>query len=210
MFRRLQNSSNELIDSILNIGTKSSWKEESLALILQVRAEQTITEEPSHKAKRATLECIKQAFKQKITEGGKEKSKVKFLLEQREDWTPGKNTTYMDALNRKQCSLIFKARTRMLDVKNNFRSKCRDEICRGCGKEKETQQHILEECTAIHDGQKQVVKGADIFTEEITTLKNTAEKIDNIMAKIAMSERQEPQHTTGRNAQPGDPGQHST
>ena len=98
----------------------------------------------------------------------------------------------------------------LLDVKTNFRAKYRDELCRGCGKEKETQQHVLEKCTVIHEGCDQIVEGTDIFTDDVTKLKEAAERIETIMALIDKSERQDTQHTTGKNAQPGNLGQHST
>ncbi len=41
-----------------------------------------------------------------------------------------------------QISLLFKARTRMLDVKNNFRNKYKDNNCRRCGQTLETQKHV--------------------------------------------------------------------
>ena len=49
------------------------------------------------------------------------KSKVKFLVTNIEDRKIGNRPLYMEKLNRYQVSPIFKARTRMLDVKNNFR-----------------------------------------------------------------------------------------
>ena len=61
------------------------------------------------------------------------KSKVKFLLTNIKDRKIGNRPLCKEKLNRYQVSTIFKARTRMLDVKNNFRGKYNDNICRGCG-----------------------------------------------------------------------------
>ena len=47
----------------------------------------------------------------------------------------------MEELNRYHVSTIFKAITRMLDVKKNFRGKYNDNICRGCGITEETKEH---------------------------------------------------------------------
>ena len=58
MLKRLQKSSNELIECILNSGTKTSWKEETLELILKMKAEHILHEESQFKAKKATLLCI--------------------------------------------------------------------------------------------------------------------------------------------------------
>jgi hypothetical protein len=57
--------------------------------------------------------------------------------------TPGKRPTYLSTLNRFQASHIFKARTRMIPVKNNFRNQYKDMLCRGCKAEIETQDHVL-------------------------------------------------------------------
>ena len=92
----------------------------------------------------------------------------------------------MQKLNRYQVSTIFKARTRMLDVKNNFRGKYKDNICRGCGTT-ETQEHVLNECTGIHNNQESKVQLQEIFDENTEQLKGKAEKIDHIMARLTKS-----------------------
>ena len=63
-------------------------------------------------------------FQQKIDNEGKDKSKVKHLINGKKNiWTSGKIPNYMNKLTRNQVSTIFKARTRMLDIKNNFKNK---------------------------------------------------------------------------------------
>lgn len=80
-----------------------------------------------------------------------EKRKVIHLIEGvNHSWEPGRRREYMNKLTRKQTSALFKARTRMLDVKNNFRGKYPDTERRMCKREIETQKHILEECSAMH------------------------------------------------------------
>ena len=71
----------------------------------------------------------------------------------------------MNKLKREQISNIFKARTRMLDIKN-FRSKYTDMKCRGCGQQDETQEHILETCTKIHMDNDHKVNLQEIVTED--------------------------------------------
>ncbi len=56
----------------------------------------------------------------------------------------------MEQMTRNQASTVFQARTRMLDVKNNFRNKYKDVICRFCAIDIETQEHVLEKCIDIH------------------------------------------------------------
>ena len=60
----------------------------------------------------------------------------------------------------------------MLDVKNNFRGKHNDNICRGCGITEETQEHVLNECTGIHNNQESKVRLQEIFDENTEQLKN--------------------------------------
>ena len=83
-----------------------------------------------------------------------------------------------------EVSVIFKARTRMLDVKDNFRNKYRDDICRKCRVEKETQKHVLDECPGIHETDMSRVAKEDIFSDDVHKLKETAEKIHKIMQTI--------------------------
>ena len=109
---------------------------------------------------------------------------------------------YMNKLNRKEASAIFKARTRMLDIKNNFRNKYHSLECRGCKATIETQQHIMNECGSIHITDSSKVTNTDIFTEDPKQLRNTAWKIFTIMEKLQQSECQ----SAHDSAQPGKPG----
>ncbi len=109
----------------------------------------------------------------------------------------------MNKLNRHQVSTIFKARTRMIDVKNNFRGKYPDNKCRGCKNEDETQEHVLQECVGIHNNNNDnKVTNQDIFNEDTNELIRTAQKINITMTKLSQS--------GALNVQPGDLGTHST
>ena len=93
----------------------------------------------------------------------------------------------MSKLSRKKASIIFKARTRMLDIKDNFRNKHRTDICRKCGTEKETQKHVLEDCPDIHTGEDTKVSKDDIFTDNTDKLRQTADKIEKIIQTLVNS-----------------------
>ena len=95
-----------------------------------------------------------------------------------------KKTTDLDKLTRNQASIIFKARTRMLDVKNNFRGKYQNTICRACKESNETQEHILEECAKIHENEETKVRKSDLFNKEIMELRDTAKKIEKIIETL--------------------------
>ena len=92
-----------------------------------------------------------------------------------------KRPEYMNKLTRLEVSTIFKTRTRMLDVKNNFRGMYTNLTCRGCGKTDETQQHVLEKCETIHLTEKSKINQEEIFAEEPNELKKTAEEKPYIM-----------------------------
>ena len=90
----------------------------------------------------------------------------------------------MNKLTRMEASTIFKARTRMLDVKNNYRGKHNNVTCRKCDEPTETQEHILDECKGIHTNNTTKVNKTDIFCNDHTDLRDTANKIANTMKKL--------------------------
>ena len=89
-------------------------------------------------------------------------------------------------MNRNDTSTIFKAQTRMLPIKNNYKTKYKDLICRGCKAESETQQHVLQECVAIHNDTK--VDPTDYFTEDLNVLKKAAQNIQFVLQRIQQSD----------------------
>ncbi len=93
----------------------------------------------------------------------------------------------MYKLNRKQTSIIFKARTKMLDIKNNFRNKYADLICRACGLKDETQEHVMNECQEIHKNNSGTVSLEDIFQQDPKKLAKTLEKIIRIVTQLCQS-----------------------
>ena len=90
----------------------------------------------------------------------------------------------MNKLTRKQASTIFKARTRMVPVKNNYRKMYHNNICRACGHEVETQQHVFEECDVLHLVGDYKVRWDDIFSDEVGTLKEVSVRITNILTRV--------------------------
>ena len=108
----------------------------------------------------------------------------------------------MDKLYRNETSTIFRARTRMLDIKNNFKGKyinhkcnnckdnekcfnCQEKLkCRACNQVTETQEHVLNECETLHPGPGTKVSTEDIFKEDPKTLRTIAHLIDNTVLKL--------------------------
>ena len=136
-----------------------------------------------------------------INKTANEKSKTKHLLDGIGNWTPGKRPNYMSTLNRIQASNIFKARTRMLPVKNNYRGQYKDNICRGCKAEIENQQHVLENCLEIHKNNEIKVPTSHYFTENVQTLTKASENILLIFDILAQSDVTDA--PTGNTSRPG-------
>ena len=90
----------------------------------------------------------------------------------------------MMEMTRKQVSTIFKAKTRMLDVKNNFRNKYANLTCRACKVSNETQEHVLNECQILHTNDMLKVSSREIAAEDLETLREASGKIEKIMTKL--------------------------
>ena len=88
-------------------------------------------------------------FMRKMKASQEKRSKLNFFLQGKKEWKPEEPAEYMKKLTRKQVSTIFKARTRMLKVKGNYKNGHRDLTCRACGYELETQGHVLSECAVL-------------------------------------------------------------
>ena len=122
-------------------------------------------------------------FARTINKKAEGKTKTQYLLNNT-SWKHGTRKNIHEQTKHNGSIYHFKARTRMLDVKNNYRGKYNDVICRRCGEPNETQEHILDECKMIHTTNSTKVKKTDIFFNEHTELRDTANKITNIMKKI--------------------------
>ena len=113
-----------------------------------------------------------------------EKFKIQHLLEGLTGWEPQKRARYMNKLTRQQASTIFKARTRMLPVKNNYRNKYQNHTCRACGEPVETPKQVLEDCEVLHLVGEYKVYNKEIFSDNPNKLRTTATNIQNIMDQL--------------------------
>ena len=190
MYYRLNNTGSDLIRRFLNSEEPTSWKKKTETIIdkLQIDPNKTMTNQGKQLQRRKTKTQITDDQVKRITETAETKSKVRHLILGIRDREDGKRPPYMNRLNRKQVSSIFKARTRMLDVKNNYRGKHNDLRCRGYRTNDETQEHILNECMGIHDHQTTKVTNENIFDENTENLKGVAMRIEKIMKKLLQSE----------------------
>ena len=83
---------------------------------------------------------------EKINEGRTNKTKTKYYMDNKKDPRPGYRAKYMDKCNRMDANTIFRARTRMLKIKANYRNMHQDMTCRLCKEPEENQEHVLETC----------------------------------------------------------------
>ena len=113
------------------------------------------------------------------------KSKMQYFIEGKETWQPNKRASYMNMLTRKQTSLIFKARTRMMKVKSNYKNGHTNLKCRMCKNEEETQAHILENCPSMHPDDTLKVTKPELFSSDTGTLREVATKIDKLLKELS-------------------------
>ena len=164
---------------------KKSWGETTTATMILADISDTDLEGKKNTAKRKVSNKIKAMFKKAIEEKSKNKSKVNHLKEGNINWKPQVRQKYMETLTRDQVSLIFKAKSRMLDIKNNFRNKYTNLECRACGKAIETQSHVLEMCEVIHKNDvKNKITHEELFQSNPQKLKEIAKRIKDIMTLI--------------------------
>ena len=181
---RLTNNPNPRLHKMATAEEPNLWKKlaEHAKGLLEITDRDTQGKKPS--VKNNVKAKTAKYFKKKITQDGQEKSKIKFLLEGRTEWKPHFKQKYLAELTRLNACTIFHARTRMIDIKNNFRNKYPDITCRACGKDEETQEHVLETCQTLHKNPSNLVTKIDIFEETTSALQVTAQKIRNTLEKL--------------------------
>ena len=183
MQTRLNRTQNKLIKSARESGNKGGWEEET---------EETKTKMKIRKKdykgndlpKTIIKKRVNTAFKKNLVQTGKEKSKVMYLTQGRKKWKICQRQEYMSKLTRYQASIIFRARTRMLKFKDNFRAMYKDNTCRLCNKEKETQEHVMD-CISNKENIK--ISKEEIFCNSTAVLKNTARKLKIMMEVLENS-----------------------
>ena len=116
-----------------------------------------------------------------------------------------KSARYTNKLTRQQASTIFKARTRMLPVKNNYRNKYQNHTCGACGEPVEVQKHVLEDCEVLHLVGQYKVYNKEIFSDNPNKLRTTATNIQNIMDQLNNIAENEVTNIIKNNLKPNKP-----
>ena len=183
MKARLNREKSQMMELILG-NPDCLWEGETKNTMRKHSIEPHELEGSKYSTKVTIKRKVQDSFRMRITESGKEKSKMRYFSESKPNWTPGRRAKYMDELTRKQVSLIFKARTRMLKFKGNYKNGHKDQACRACKNEAETQNHVLEECPAIHQDTSTKIEKAQLFSEDTGTLRKVSEKLEKIMDRL--------------------------
>ena len=138
MLHRINATKSDLLDKILQNPSNQAWKPKTEQLMKDINYQISSDEETRNPIKKKVKQTINSFFQTNITKSGAQKSKVQHLLNGKPNWKPGERPLYMSKMNRNDTSTIFKARTRMLQIKNNYKTKYKDILCRGCKADSET------------------------------------------------------------------------
>ena len=185
MEHRLTNGNSQRMKKLItNNTTTSKWAEETKKAKEQLEIDERDMKGEKTTVKNRITNRVKDWFKAKIEKESNEKSKIQHLLEGLTGWEPQKRARYMNKLTRQQASTIFKARTRMLPAKNNYRNKHRNHTCRACGELVESQKHVLEDCEILHLVGEYKVYNKEIFSDNPNKLRTTATNIQNLMDQL--------------------------
>ena len=167
--KRLHKHPENITTKIMETNTTGGWKETTTRMREQINEALLNT-----KDEYINPQQLKRYFRYNIEKTSGGKTKIQFLRENT-NWKAGERPKYMKELKRMEASTIFKARTRMVDLKN----KCTETI--------ESQEHVLETCTGIHDDDTTkiyIYTVNYIFDSNPTNLKTTAKQLTKILEKL--------------------------
>jgi len=184
MLNRLSRSTNELTSLIALNDTPGGWHQGVKKVLEKYSLTIDDIKQCKRKLNKKVMNKIKDKFKERVIETGNTKSKVKQILDRCQEWQPEKRRQYLSLLTRKQASTIFRARSRMLQVKSNYKNGHSELMCRKCRSHEETQDHILNECQVLHTDNSTKIAPGDISTENIQTLREMSKRIDDIIQQL--------------------------
>ena len=176
------------IDEMKSDANKSTWRKmiDEKAEDLHIKDVMTVTKKNPLKV--LIQKEIEAKINEQIDNEAELKTKVKHWRERRQTTKIGVRPEYMDKLNRKQCNAIMKARASMIKVKSNYKKGNETNLnCRFCKKDKETQEHILQNCPEM----AKIVGKCEyenIFRDDVKTLREQNPELPS----MSSSTRSEP------------------
>ena len=180
MYIRLKENPSELIDKVC-LDTENNWFTQTEQIMSNFSIDHE-TLQNKQTRKRVINEKIAKSFKEKLFAATENKSKLDYLVSNQSDpkWC---RKEYIKKLTRTQASIIFRARSRMLEAKANYKGYYKQNLkCRLCGLHEETQDHILFECNDNKLEAPNRITKAQIFEEDdLKSLKETSLQIKKVM-----------------------------
>jgi len=177
----LHKKENEILKDTMSADTRKGWTREVKAEMERMSMDITMKY-----SRETVMKKVKEEMKTKMLKEGEGKSKSEYYIRNtRTEPTIGKRKTYMKSESRHIASNIFIARTRMIEVKRNYKNKFENLNCRFCYQEEETQQHVLEKCTGINRSEFPEITTEEIFKDNGKDYPKTAEKIHKIRKLLA-------------------------
>ena len=194
--KRIDSMQNESLIKDITSSKNNEWRKEI----------NKITEELNVKDLMAVMskECLKRHLQGEINTKimdvieyeSETMTKIKHWKDRKMEIKVGKRPEYMKKLTRKQCNAIIKTRASMLPVKNNFKKGSKtDNQCRFCKMEKETQEHIIQECPKMTSRRGMSISYNDIFRDDVEKLREAANVIIAIQETLSEAETS-PKSTT--------------
>ena len=184
MAARVKREKPDLVEVVLKRDIEGGWNQSTK----RVRDKYNMNNEEltgsKYKTKRVIDNKVEQAFREKIEISANQKSKIRYIMQGKQGWEVGKREEYLESLTRSEVETIFRARSRMLQVKENYKGAFSGTVCRACGNETETQKHVLNECPKIHVTESSKVNINDIFNKDPKILKEVAEKTKEALKKL--------------------------
>ena len=184
---RIETSESSILKAIREEEDQTSWWKTHSSTKNRLGIPQLNHSASEERRKKEIKKTLYKKMMEKITEGANNKTKTKYYMDNKKDLRPGCRANYMDKCNRMDANTIFRARTRMLKVKANYRNMYQDMSCRLCNEPEENQEHVLEMCKNERRTKLGKVTTRDIFEENTKKLAETANTIRKIMDLIESS-----------------------
>ena len=184
---RIETSTSSILKDIREDQDCNGWWKIHNKTKEELGATQSNHTQSEGKRKKEIRKILHKKMMEKIKDGASKKTKTKFYMDNKRDPKPGNRAKYMDKCNRMDANIIFRARTRMLKVKANYRNMYQDMTCRLCNETEESQEHVLEECKNEIRTKLGKITTQDIFEENTEKLTATASSIRKIMELLQSS-----------------------
>ena len=183
MESRIIKGTNLTMKELINMKDEGSWAEQNKKLKEEIKIEDSDINGSEYHLKNTIQKRMKRNLEDKLKASAETKSKMKYYMDGKQTWKVGERAKYISKLTRNQVSTIFKARTRMLKIKSNYKNGYKDLKCRICNNEEESQKHVMEDCVILNAEFKVITKDM-IFEEDVNKLREVAKLIEDRMNKM--------------------------